>query len=70
LSAGSAFSAGSFLSIGSSGSVLSIGSSGSILAIGSSGSILGIGRAGQAGSAKAMGTMLAVVGLLGALLDR
>ena len=48
LSLGSLFSAGSVLSIGSAGSILSIGSAGSILSIGSAGSILSIGGKGSA----------------------
>ena len=48
LSLGSLFSAGSVLSIGSAGSILSIGSAGSILSIGSAGSILSIGGSGSA----------------------
>ena len=47
LSVGSLLSAGSALSIGSAGSILSIGSAGSILSIGSAGSILSIGSVGS-----------------------
>src|SRR5579859_5239764 len=47
LSLGSLLSAGSVLSIGSAGSILSIGSAGSILSVGSAGSILSIGGAGS-----------------------
>lgn len=47
LSLGSLLSAASVLSIGSAGSILSIGSAGSILSIGSAGSILSIGGAGS-----------------------
>ena len=47
LSLGSLFSAGSVLSIGSAGSILSIGSAGSILSIGRAGSILSVGGSGS-----------------------
>ncbi len=68
---GSAFSAGSLLSIGSAGSILSIGSGGSILSIFSAGSILGIGRAGDpARAATAVGTVLAMLGLIAVLTER
>lgn len=47
LSVGSLLSFGSALSVGSAGSILSIGSAGSILSIGSAGSILSIGSVGS-----------------------
>jgi hypothetical protein len=56
-SIGSAWSAGSILSMASAGSLLSIGSFGSVLSIGATGSILSIGSAGSIGAIGGLGAI-------------